>query len=62
MSLPQVPMVQHHSLSTEMYGQLVKKLGQINVTAETTPMQAGYILGIQQVLKVIREEGFAIGV
>jgi len=45
-----------------MYGQLVKKLGQINVTAETTPMQAGYILGIQQVLKVIREEGFAIGV
>lgn len=55
-----LPKLEVHTLSQPMYNQLVKKLGQINVTADTTAMQSGYILGIQQVLKVLREEGFVV--
>jgi hypothetical protein len=55
-----LPKLEIHTLSQPMYNQLVKKLGQINITAETTAMQAGYILGIQQVLKSLREEGFVV--
>lgn len=48
-------------LTKEQYAQLVKQLpGSVAVTAETTPMQAGYMLGVQTVLKLLRE-GYVIG-
>jgi hypothetical protein len=44
-----------HRLSEEVFQQLVKKFPPPMVNNETSAHHAGYLLGIQQVLKVIRE-------
>lgn len=41
-------------LHTDVYLELEKKVGVTLVTAATTPLQAGYQLGIQAVLKELR--------
>lgn len=48
-------------LSPDAYIQLEKQiLSDVVVSDKTTEIQAGYMLGIQKVLKVIRD-GFTIG-
>lgn len=48
-------------LSREAYQQLeTKLLSDVIVSDKTTDLQAGYMLGIQKVLKVLRD-GFTIG-
>ena len=47
-------------LDQEAYTQLSKQLGGIGVGQDTTPLQAGYMLGVQEVLRKLRE-GFVIG-
>lgn len=48
-------------LSREAYLQLERQmLSDVVVTDKTTDLQAGYMLGIQKVLKVLRD-GFTIG-
>lgn len=51
---------QVHRLSKEAYESLEKQLGPIKPTSTTTPIEAGYNLGVQHVLKLIRE-GYTIG-
>jgi hypothetical protein len=46
-------------LPSAVYKDLEKKLTSVVVTEKTTEIQAGYMLGIQQALRVIRE-GFTI--
>lgn len=43
-------------LTPAVYDHIVKKLPQIAVTNDTSPMQAGLQLGIQLVLKLLRED------
>lgn len=52
--------VEEHRLSAESYEQLVKQLPGIAVSNETSALQAGYQLGMQLVLKKLRE-GFVVG-
>ena len=52
--------VQVHRLSKEAYEALEKLCGPIKPTTTTTPIEAGYALGVQHVLKMIRE-GYALG-
>lgn len=48
-------------LSSDAYVQLENKLlSDVIVSDKTTDLQAGYMLGIQKVLKVLRD-GFTIG-
>jgi hypothetical protein len=47
-------------LTQEQYDALVKKLPSIAVGNDTSPMQAGFQLGVQLVLKHLRE-GFTLG-
>jgi len=48
-------------LSSEAYKQLEKQLlSDVIVSDKTTDLQAGYMLGIQKVLKVLRD-GFTVG-
>ena len=47
-------------LDQEAYTQLTKQLGGIGVGQDTPPLQAGYMLGVQEVLRKLRE-GFVIG-
>lgn len=47
-------------LTTEVYQDLERKVGQVMVTRETTDLQAGFQLGVQSVLKLLRE-GYVIG-
>lgn len=49
-----------HRLSQEAYESLTKQLGGIGVGKDTTPLQAGYMLGVQDVLRKLRE-GFVVG-
>lgn len=51
---------QVHRLSKEAYDALEKLCGPIKPTSTTTAIEAGYTLGVQQVLKLIRE-GFVHG-
>lgn len=58
---PKVPyQVEMHRLSTEAYQQLEKTMPPLVVSLETTPHYAGYMLGVQFVLKKLRE-GFVVG-
>lgn len=52
--------IQVHRLSKQAYDDLEKKLGPIKPTTTTTPIEAGYTLGVQHVLKLVRE-GYTIG-
>ena len=47
-------------LTAEVYQDLERKVGQVVVTRETTDLQAGYQLGVQAVLKLLRD-GYVIG-
>lgn len=47
-------------LSPEAYQQLVSRVRANAVSSTTTPIEAGVLLGIQQVLQALRE-GFVIG-
>lgn len=47
-------------LSGEEYQKIEKKLGHIQVGPDTSPIQVGYMLGVQAALKVLRE-GFVYG-
>lgn len=47
-------------LTADAYKQLVAQVPGIAVTNETSPMQAGYQLGVQRVLELLRK-GFVIG-
>jgi hypothetical protein len=49
----------HHRLSKEAYLELEKQLGLTQPQSNTTDIQAGYMLGICQALKVIRT-GFTV--
>ena len=55
----QVQIVQR--LSPEVYAHLVKKLNTNNcqVVSDTSVLQAGFIIGVQHVLQVLRETGIA---
>lgn len=48
-------------LSPDVYRALVAKVNTANcqVTATTTDLQAGFMLGVQHVLQVLREQGIA---
>ena len=53
--------VEQYRLQKETYQQLENKLlSDVLVNDKTTDLQAGYMLGIQKVLKVLRD-GFTIG-
>lgn len=52
--------IQVHRLSKEAYEVLERQCGPIKPTTTTTPIEAGYTLGVQHVLKMVRE-GFAHG-
>ncbi len=43
-------------LSEEQYKQIEKRLGRVSVGRETTLVEVSYHLGIQEALRVIREE------
>ena len=47
--------------SPDVYRALVAKVNTSNcqVTATTTDLQAGFMLGVQHVLQVLREQGIA---
>ena len=47
-------------LDRETYAALAGKFNNPVATATTTPIQAGYLLGIQDVLRALRE-GFVVG-
>lgn len=47
-------------LEADAYKSLVAKCPQIAVNNDTSPMQAGFQLGVQYVLKMLRE-GYVIG-
>lgn len=47
-------------LTREVYEDLERKVGRVIVTQETTALQAGYQLGVQAVLKALRE-GYVVG-
>jgi len=47
-------------LSTEMYDHLVRQLPNPFVTKDTTDLEAGFRLGIQHVLYLLREKGIVI--
>lgn len=47
-------------LSTEMYDHLVKQLPNPFVTKDTTELEAGFRLGIQHVLFLLREKGIVV--
>lgn len=47
-------------LDKDVYEALVKRLPGIGVGTDTTELQAGYQLGVQHVLAILRE-GFVIG-
>lgn len=51
---------QVHRLSKEAYVSLENQCGPIRPTTTTTPIEAGYALGVQHVLKIIRD-GFTLG-
>lgn len=48
-----------HRLSPEVYKDLEKKVGYIDVTEKTSELQAGYQLGVQKVLRMLRD-GFVV--
>ena len=56
----QTNIVTVNRLAPEVYKDLEKKLPPIAVNNETSPMQAGFQLGVQTVLKMLRE-GFVTG-
>jgi hypothetical protein len=47
-------------LTPEVYAQLERQLVPLHVDNTTTDLQAGYQLGIQKVLRMVRD-GFTIG-
>lgn len=47
-------------LRSDVYQDLERKCGAIVVTRETTDVQAGFQLGVQHVLRLLRE-GYVIG-
>lgn len=47
-------------LTQDVYLKFEQQLGQPVVTQATTELQAGYMLGIQHALKLLRE-GFVVG-
>ena len=52
--------VEMHRLSTESYSKLAAKMPPIYVDADTTALQASFQLGVQHVLKQLRE-GWVVG-
>jgi len=52
--------IEMHRLSTESYSKLAAKMPPIYVDAETTALQASFQLGVQHVLKQLRE-GWVVG-
>ena len=52
--------VEMHRLSTESYTKLAAKMLPIYVDADTTALQASFQLGVQHVLKQLRE-GWVVG-
>lgn len=58
---PEQPkVVTYARLTREVYEDLERKVGRILVTRETTDLQAGYQLGVQSVMQMLRE-GYVIG-
>lgn len=47
-------------LEARQYAELEKRVGHIQIDGQTSELQAAYQLGIQQVLKVLRQ-GYVIG-
>lgn len=47
-------------LTPEVYADLERQLPKMAVTNDTSPMQAGYQLGVQTVLRLLRE-GYVTG-
>lgn len=58
--MPEQTTKQIQRLTPEVYAALEKQLPKIAVTNETSPMSAGMQLGIQMVLRALRE-GFVAG-
>lgn len=55
------PQIQTYTrLTREVYEDLEKKVGRVMVNRETTDLQAGYQLGVQAVLQMLRE-GYVVG-
>lgn len=52
--------IEMHRLSTESYAKLAAKMPLIYVDADTTVLQASFQLGVQHVLKQLRE-GWVVG-
>ena len=58
--MEQKPVREIVRLSPEMYKELCKGVSAIpTVTGQTTELQAGFMLGVQHVLYVLREKGIA---
>lgn len=53
--------IEYARLPPHVYAALEKGVGYIGVTQHTTDLQAGYQLGVQAVLRALRE-GYVVGV
>lgn len=58
--MPEQPIKQIQRLTPEVYAALEKSLPPMAVSNDTSPMQAGMQLGIQMVLRKLRE-GYVVG-
>jgi hypothetical protein len=60
MTKPQTTTTNYARLTPNVYADLERKVGMILVNRETTEHMAGYQLGVQAVLKLLRE-GYVVG-
>lgn len=60
MTTPAIPIIEVLRLEGAVYQQIAASFGPPTVTDKTTDIQAGYQLGVQAVLAVLRH-GFVIG-
>lgn len=52
----ETPVIAVHRLTKDMYAVIEKHMPRPSVGKETTDIQAGYLLGVQAVLSLLREE------
>lgn len=57
---PVTPLLTSHRLSLVAYEELERKVAQPHTTPDTTAIQAGFQLGVQSVLRLLRV-GFVVG-
>lgn len=56
MTAPNVKVVEHHRLSSEMFAKVKAGLPAPIITNDTSAHMAGYLLGIQHVLAILQRD------